>query len=160
MKVAVLEFATRSLLGIVDDAGAEVVTECFNEPASGTDEDVPSLVRLEWPARIEVIPYMDEQASALAGAPKQAQLVSRPFAVLVGVSRLTVDVGQALAAEVFDVTEANVASVDGNGVTPARASWSSDEPLVAIYLQALERVVDRGLGRRSGRQRVVKPATQ
>jgi hypothetical protein len=156
MKVAVIEFATRGLIGLVDDDGAKTLRDCFggeSEPALGDDE-VPSLLRLEWPAQREMTSWMEQAPTVIEGAAAGARFVAQQFTVLLGVSHLTVDAGQALGAEVFDVADQRTAVISANGVEPATPELGSEEPLVARYLESIKPVLGRV--KRVGRQRVMR----
>lgn len=156
MKVAVIEFATRGVIGVVDDEGAETIRACFGAEAaeSANDDEVPSLLRLEWPAQREQTSWMEQAPAVIEGAASGARFVAQQFAVLLGCSRLLVDIGTALGAEVFDVADQHTAVISSNGVTPATPEPASDEPLIGRYLEAIKPVLGRV--KRSGRQRVVR----
>lgn len=153
MKVAVLEFPTKCLIGIVSDGDAALLADEFSyseESVALEPEDESgrgALIRLQYPARNESTSWF--QPGPLAG---EQQFVVQNFVALTGATRMTVDIGAAIAADVFETVDGTTALIGGDGVTPAGAP-TSDEPIVQRYLASLASVGVKPV-RSGGRQKV------
>lgn len=157
MKVAVIEFPTKCLIGIVSDDDAKALAAEFGETEFGgqpgenePDPDRGVIIRLEYPARNESTSWF--QPGPLEG---QQQFVVQNFVALTGATRMTIDLGGAIAADVFETADGKTAIIGADGIKPAGLP-TSDEPIVQRYLAALEATGVKRAG--GGRQKVHREA--
>lgn len=156
MKVAVIEFPTKCLLGLISDADSALVAFEFSgaeEPLSPEDATVDepargAIIRVQYPARNESANWF--QPGPLEG---QQQFVVQNFVALTGATRMTLDLGHAIAADVFETVDGTTALISADGVKPAGAP-TSDEPIVQRYLAALAAVGVAPVRLGGGRQKV------
>lgn len=161
MKVAVIEFPTKCLIGVVSDADAELVALEFNYPEeplppegeAGEEPARGGIIRVQYPARNESTSWF--QPGPLDG---QQQFVVQNFVALTGATRMTIDLGPAIAADVFETVDNKTAIISGDGVKPAGLP-TSDEPIVQRYLAALEAVGVKPARVGGGRQKVQREPT-
>lgn len=160
MKVALLEFATKRLIGLVDDDGAALIHEEFGEQGlrqpdngAGTETVQPggALIRLDWPATVEFISWFQTNPVDPTGV---QQFVARRVPVLIGVDSCPYDLAPAEGGKPYDVADSTTAIIGPDGVEPAGERLQSAQPLVQEYLRILDTIGVKPKRGGSGRQKV------